>query len=353
MPKRKTDLVHLQPNLSPIELAKDLEQLRERQLRQIELSAAKATRDAYDLDMRQFEAWCSERGARARPCAPEVLGLYLAHLERLGRAPSTISRKLAGIVRHHVAQGHESPRTALISEQMKGIRRGEDGARRGAVKKAPPMTTQELLLIVRAMDAAPATWRALVARDKAVLLIGWACAMRRSEIAALEIDDAEHTCEGWKIWIRRSKTDQAGAGIALALAPAERLPEICPVAALEAWLAERRAGAARAPEGALFWKSSEQEEHRTVAPRLLTGEPMPWPQLNRLVKRWSRRAGLTTGAVPFSPHSLRAGFITEAISTGKSIALTKERSRHVSMDVFFGYVRIAQTFENNAQKGLM
>jgi integrase len=349
MPKRKTDLLHLPANPSPIELARDLEVLHERQLRQLELSAAKATRDAYALDMRQFEAWCAQRGAKSLPCTPAVLGLYLAHLERLGRKPSTIGRKLAGIVRHHTAQGMESPRSAIIAEQMKGIRRGEDGERRGAIKKAPPMTTEELLILVRTMNAAPATHAALVARDKAALLIGWACAMRRSEIAGLEVTDAEHTREGWKIWIRRSKTDQTGKGIALALAPAERQKEICPVAALEGWL-ELRGGPR---DGALFWKSCEQEEHRTVTPRLLQGEPMPWQQLNRLVRRWCRQAKLTPSGAPFSPHSLRAGFITEAIATGKSIALTKERSRHVSMDVFFGYVRVAQTFENNAQKGLM
>lgn len=347
-----SEIERLRPNLS-VELARDLEDLRERQLRQVELSAAKATRDAYLLDMSQFRAWCEERGAVALPSPQGVLGLYLAHLERLGRAPSTISRKLAGIVRHHVASGHASPRTPLITEQMKGIWRGEDGKRRRAVKKAPPMTTEELKHIVRAMDAAPSTHRSLVARDRACLLIGWACAMRRSEIVGLEVLDAERTREGWKIWIRRSKTDQIGEGIGLALAPAERSKEICPVAALEGWLDERRGSGDRQPPGALFWKSCEQEDHCTVPPRLLAGEPMPWQQLNRMVKRWARAAKLESPGVPFSPHSLRAGFITEAIASGKPIAQTKERSRHVSMDVFFGYVRTAQTFENNAQKGLM
>ncbi len=348
MPKRKSDLLLVSP-AGPVELARDLEELHERQLRQLELSSAKATRDAYGLDMAQFRQWCAERGAQALPCSDKVLGLYLAHLDRLGRAPSTIGRKLAGIVRHHVASGYPSPRSALIAEQMKGIRRGEDGQRRAAVKKAPPMTTHELALVVRAMNAAPATHQALVARDKAALLLGWACAMRRSEIVGLEIGDVEHTREGWKVWIRKSKTDQAGVGVGLALAPAERQKEICPVAALEAWLEQR----GRGDPGALFWKSSEQEQHRTTPPRLRVGEPMPWIQLNRLVRRWCRAALLEPNGTPFSPHSLRAGFITEAITAGRSIAYTKERSRHVSMDVFFGYVRVAQTFENNAQKGLM
>lgn len=353
MTRKKTD-IELQPNLSPIELARDLEDLNERRLKQVELAAAQSTRDAYAFDMGQFERWCTERGARHLPCKPDVLGLYLAHLERLGRKPNTIARKLAAIVRYHKSGGHDSPRNATIAEQMKGIRRGEAGNRPDPVKEAPPLTTHELAQIVRVMDASPATHRELALRDRAILLIGWSCAMRRSEIAALEIGDAELTRQGWQIWIRRSKTDKTGKGVALALAPAERNKNLCPVDALESWLEARRGGAKEQPPGALFWKSTEQEKHRTVAPRLMPGEAMPWNQVNRLVRRWSKAADLTTSnGNPFSPHSLRAGFITEAITMGRPIANTKERSRHVSMDVFFKYVRIAMTFENNVQKGLL
>ena len=354
MTRKKTD-IELQPNLSPIELARDLEELNQRRLKQVELAAAQSTREAYEFDMGQFERWCGERGARHLPCEPDVLGIYLAHLERLGRKPNTIARKLAAIVRHHKARGHDSPRNATVSEQMKGIRRGDVGNRPDPVKEAPPMTTHELVKIVRAMESSPATHRDLVLRDKAAILIGWACAMRRSEIAALEIGDAEHTRQGWQIWIRRSKTDKTGKGIALALAPAERNKDLCPVDALEAWLEKRRGPEGdKQPDGALFWKSNEQHEHRTVLPRLLPGEPMPWNQVNRMVRRWGRAAELeSSNGHPFSPHSLRAGFITEAIMMGRPIANTKERSRHVSMDVFFKYVRIAMTFENNVQKGLL
>ncbi len=351
--RKKTD-IELQPNLSPIELARDLEALNERRLKQVELAAAQSTRDAYAFDMAQFERWCSAHGAQHLPCKPDVLGIYLAHLERLGRKPNTISRKLAAIVRYHKAGGHDSPRNATVSEQLKGIRRGEAGHRPDPVKEAPPLSSHELAKIVRAMEASPATHADLIARDKAALLVGWSCAMRRSEIAALEISDAELMREGWQIWIRRSKTDKTGKGIALALAPAERNKDLCPVAALEAWLRVRRGDESRQPPGALFWKSSEQHGHRTTLPRLEPGEAMPWNQVNRMVRRWSRAAKLESpSAHPFSPHSLRAGFITEAISAGRPIANTKERSRHVSMDVFFKYVRIAMTFENNVQKGLL
>lgn len=353
MTRKKTD-IELQPNLSPIELARDLEVLNERRLRQVELAAAQSTRDAYAFDMGQFKTWCEDHGARHLPCDPDVLGIYLAHLERLGRKPNTIARKLAAIARHHKAGGYDSPRNATVAEQMKGIRRGEEGRRPDPVKEAPPLSSHELAKIVRAMEVSPASHRDLVARDKATILIGWACAMRRGEIAALEIGDAELTREGWQIWIRRSKTDKTGKGIALALAPAERNKDLCPVVALERWLEIRRGDSSKQPPGALFWKSNEQHEKRTVLPRLLPSEPMPWNQVNRMVRRWSRAAALTTtSGHPFSPHSLRAGFITEAISMGRPIANTKERSRHVSMDVFFKYVRIAMTFENNVQKGLL
>ncbi len=328
MTARKTD-IELRHHLSPIELAHDLETLNERRLRQVELSAAQSTRDAYAFDMGQFEAWCQARGAKHLPCKPDMLGLYLADLERRGRRPNTIGRKLAAVVRYHKANGYRSPRTATISEQMRGIRRGED-----------------------AMDSAPSTHQHLVVRDKAVLLIGWACAMRRSEIAALQIGDVEDTREGWQVWIRRSKTDKTSQGIALALAPAERNRTLCPIDALEQWLVVRQGDANEQPPGALFWKSKEQRSHRAVAPQLEHGQAMPWYQVNRMIRRWCSAAELGSGH-SYSPHSLRSGFITEAINMGRPIANTMERSRHVSMDVFFKYVRIAMTFENNVQKGLL
>lgn len=352
MPKRKTDLVHLPQ--TPAAIMADLTELGERRLRQEEQASASSTRQAYDFDMGQFEQWCLARGAKHLPCTPIVLGTYIAHLERLGRRPNTIGRKLAAIVRKHKDAGHGSPRTPAISQQVKGIKRGEVGNRPLPPKEAPPLTSHELAEIVRAMDSAPATHQALAARDKAALLVGWSCAMRRSEIAALEIGDAELVREGWKIWIRSSKTDKTGQGIALALAPAERNKALCPVEALEQWLVVRRGSSSKQPPGALFWKSNEQQGHRTTTPRLLEGEAMPWNQVNRLIRRWCRAAELEQqDGHPFSPHSLRAGFITEAISLGRPIANTKERSRHVSMDVFFKYVRIAMTFENNVQKGML
>ncbi len=353
MTRKKTD-IELQPNRSPVERAQEFKELNKQRLRQVELAAAKSTRDAYEFDMGQFKVWCDGFGARHLPCKPKVLGIYLAHMEKIGLRPNTIARKVAAIVRHHKANGFDSPRDAVVSEQLKGIRRGEEGRRPDPVKEAPPISSHELVDIVRAMESSPATHRDLVARDKAALLVGWACAMRRSEIVALEIGDAELTREGWQIWIRRSKTDKTGKGVALALAPAERNKDLCPVAALEAWLRVRRGEESKQPPGALFWKSHEQHDHRITLPRLEPGEAMPWNQVNRMVRRWSRAAKLQSpSAHPFSPHSLRAGFITEAISMGRPIANTKERSRHVSMDVFFKYVRIAMTFENNVQKGLL
>lgn len=348
--RRKKDLVRVQQ--SPAEIAADLLELRERARKQVEVASSENTRVAYAIDMGQFEQWCSERGAQHLPCTENVLSAYMAQLERLGLKPSSIDRKLAAIVRYHRAGGHGSPRSALISEQIKGIKRGAPGKRPRPVKQAPPLTIPELTQVIDAMDQAPPNLRSLVLRDRAALLVGWSCAMRRGEIVGLEIDDVEHVREGWKVWIRRSKTDQDNTGVALALAPAERNKRLCPVEALETWLVARQGGADVQPPGGLFWKSDGLTARGTH--HLIPGDRMPWVQINHLITRWCKQAKLVSSSgQSYSPHSLRAGFITESIQSGRSVAHTKERSRHVSMDQFFKYVRIAMTFENNAQKGLL
>jgi len=172
-------------------------------------------------------------------------------------------------------------------------------------------------------------------RDRAVLALGLAAALRRSELVGLELRDVEFVPDGLRLTIRHSKTDQEGDGQVIAV-PAGKL--LRPVARLQAWLAVRGSGA-----GPLFTQ---------IDPRgRMTDKPMSDRSVARLIQKYAGRVGLDPGTV--AGHSLRAGFLTEASRTGATIAKMQEVSRHKKVDVLLGYVRSAELFDDHAGVGFL
>ena len=142
------------------------------------------------------------------PAVPEVLAAYLAYEVGQNRRPSTLSRRLAAIQYAHQHAGHEPPTTAeCVRATLRGIRRTLGSARN---RKAPSTAG-----LARAM--ARATPDSLVGlRNRAILLLGFAGALRRSELVALNVADIEPADGGLRVNIRRSKTDQEGEGTIIA-----------------------------------------------------------------------------------------------------------------------------------------
>ena len=172
-------------------------------------------------------------------------------------------------------------------------------------------------------------------RDRALLLLGFAGAFRRSELVALDVADLEETEDGFKIIIRRSKTDQEGYGATIAIV---RGGATCPVKAVKAWL--QGAGIS---DGPLFRPVAKGGR---VGARRLTGK-----SVCDLVKTYAKRLGLK--AADFGAHSLRAGFLTSAARRGASVFKMRDVSRHKSMDVLQAYVRDADLFRDHAGAGLL
>jgi len=317
------------------------------------------TERAYASDWSQFERWCRVLGCKSLPADEETLCNYLTHLsldrrsrrrkkgQRAGQEiegfsfqATSIERKLTAIVHHHKQKGHPSPRTVTVSEQMRAIWRDRESVPRGA---APLLGAHVLAMSACLKDAVLAgTRRDVALRDRAALLIGWHCAMRRSEIAALKLSSVEFFPEGITVHIGRSKRDQQGKGRKLWLKPVKSYPEACPIAALRAWLAYRGADA-----GPLFWCVRRSTMFR--------GEPMPGWQLTSIVDRWVRIAKLEpeSKGTEFSPHSLRAGFITHAIRRRRPTKETMEHSGHKSFETFMGYVRTATGFSATVQGDIL
>jgi site-specific recombinase XerD len=172
-------------------------------------------------------------------------------------------------------------------------------------------------------------------RDRALLLLGFAGAFRRSELVALDVADIAENETGLLVRIRSSKTDQEGEGVTIAIA---RGDIACPVKALRVWL-----DAAGIETGPIF---RPIDKAGTVRPSRLTCRSVA-----NFVKAYAARAGLDASA--YSGHSLRSGFLTSAAGKGASIFKMMDVSRHKSVDTLRGYVRDAELFKDHAGTGLL
>jgi len=182
-------------------------------------SKAKATQDVYESDFRIFESWCRSRGLSALPATAESLCAFLADQATLGKRASTLGRRLAAVRYFHRAAGYETPTAdEKVKQVLSGVRRTI-----GAAPVRKRAATSDLVL---SMVPRGDSLREL--RNRAIILVGFAGAFRRSELVALNVDDIEETAEGMLVTLRRSKTDQEGLGRRVAIPRGEIA---CPVAA--------------------------------------------------------------------------------------------------------------------------
>lgn len=288
---------------------------------------AESTRRAYKSDFAAFVAWCASRGVASLPATPETVAGFLAAEADAGRKPSTVGRRCAAIAHAHKLAGHEPPTNCEgVKATLRGIRRTAGAA---PAKKAPAVAE-----VTRDMArAAPDRTKGL--RDRALLLLGFGGAFRRSELVALDVADLEETDEGLRVTIRRSKTDQEGHGATIAIV---RGGASCPVRAVRAWL-----DAAGITEGPVF---RPVRKGGKVCDQRLTAK-----SVCDIVKSYADTVGLD--ASTFGAHSLRSGFLTSAARRGASIFKMRDVSRHKSMDVLQAYVRDADMFRDHAGSGLL
>lgn len=294
----------------------------------VDEARAPNTRRAYAGDWQRFCAWAADHGFPTRPTAPEHVGLYLAHLASLGRKCATIDRALASIA---TAQPEGAGRLLrqhpAVREVLRGIHRtlGVAPAKKAAL---------DLELLRQVLAHVPST--TLVGlRDRAVLLLGWFLAVRRSELVALDVADVVEVREGLLVTIRRSKTDQEGEGRKAGV-PFAGDADLCPIRAVRAYV-----DAAGVTEGALF------RDVRAGRVRDRLGDAA----VAEIVKRAVRRSGIDPRV--FAGHSLRSGFVTEALRRGKSLEAVMNHTGHRSERVARGYKRDATVFVDNAAAGLV
>jgi integrase len=291
-----------------------------------ESAQSPATRRAYATDLRDVEAWCSRQGAEAYPLRPSVARLYLTHLAEGGKSLATIEGRRSAIIGEHRRRELPHPFGAPEVERFwKGLRNRLGTAPKGA-KDA--LLVEDLRRIVD-----PLGERVVDLRDRALLVVGWASACRRSELVAFDVADVRFVKEGIELSVRRSKTDQEGAGCVIGVPFGSRI-ETCPVRALRAWL-----DAAGITEGPLFRKV--ERNGRASARRLCAAA------VATIVKRHVASAdGLDPDR--FAGHSLRAGFCTSADEAGASQTAIMRQTRHKSPATLQRYLRLRNLWRGNA-----
>lgn len=292
-----------------------------------EAEKAGTTRLAYRKDWRHFTAWCESVSCWALPADASTIAVYLASLADSGLAASTISRRLAAIAYAHQLRGHTAPTNAIeVRTVLRGIRRTIGVA---VNRKAPATASAIGAMLAHLPDTL------IGKRDRALLLIGFAAALRRSELAALHVSDLELHQDGVLVHIGRSKTDQEGAGHVIAIPRGTRL---MPVEALEAWLE-----AAGITGGAVFRAINR---HGRVSVHDLNDRTVA-----NIVKRYAGAAGLDPKL--FAGHSLRAGFVTSALEHGADLLKVMDVTRHRRVETLKGYDRRAKAFRDHAGRDFL
>jgi len=283
---------------------------------------------AYSSDWRDFQSWCASKNLPSMPAEPMTIGLYISHLAQLGRKASTIERRLSSISQEHKRLEHPSPCTAhSVRKVLQGIKR-RHGVMQNA--KAAAVTDDVRAMVTALPDDIHGT------RDRALLLVGFAGAFRRGELAAVAIEDLEFSRDGVIVLLRRSKTDQEGAGRQVGIMYGQH-PETCPVRALRAWIK-----ASDIDRGPIFRKVDRWGH---VGARGLCDKSVVL-----IVKRQAAAAGLD--ATRFAGHSLRAGFATAAANAGFDERKIMAQTGHKSVVMVRRYIRISEIFRGNPSGGV-
>jgi integrase len=344
---------------------------------------APRTRKIYAREWKGFAAWATAKGLDVLPAHPATVALYVTELATTpwrdrhghmkharGRSPSGIAVAVAAIAAEHVMAGKQPPTVHTdVRGVIEGIRRkwadmpeiaeGPSAAPCAYCGKVignkPFYGFSEALAHVACHDALPPPQRAPILahhvvamanaqpnrrigiRNRALLLVHWGAALRRSELSALTVEKIEFCKEGLKIRVGKTKNNQAGKPLPPKVLLYEADEAVCPVRALEAWLKE-----ASIKTGFIFlhvdrWGHLHQR---------LTGHGIA-----QIIKKWAPAAGLDPKRV--SGHSPRSGFVTSAAKAGKLIHKMMAQSQHVDVSSLMHYVQDEAVWEDAAIEGLL
>ena len=293
------------------------------------------TRIAYRKGWSRFVDYCvSEDIEDPLSASPDNVARFFVHLAtcpnpRSGVVPSmgTVTIYKSALSKKYADAGKPSPTNhPTVKATLKGLAR----LKGSATRRVDALREHQVLAMIEACPNTPIGYR-----DAAIIAVGFAGALRRSEICGLLVDDVEFIDEGYGadrmiITIRRSKTDQYGRGQKVAILNGRA---IRPVDRLLSWL-----NSVGITEGHLFQTMKRGG--------YLRGRPLHHSDIPRIVKHYAATIGLDPKDI--SGHSLRAGFVTSAAVHRARIDKIMEVTRHTSPATVMQYIRDADAFSDHA-----
>ncbi len=295
------------------DLTTEIKKLEIETLDNLKLSKAKNTIRAYKSDFSDFALFCSKHSMQSMPTEPKIVSLYMTYLSKNSKF-STLKRRLASINVMHKYKGHYlDTKHPIIVENLLGIKR-QIGIHQKAKK---PLLFNDLKALINVINKSSASeFKKL--RDKSLILVGFSGGFRRSELVSITRDDVEFVKEGVKIFVKKSKSDQSGAGMIKAI-PSFKHIEYCPVDHLKNWMSENR-------NNLVF--------------------PISDKNVALIIKKHAQIAGLDYKK--YAGHSLRSGFATTTAELGASERNIMAMTGHKSVDMVRRYIKEADLFKNNA-----
>jgi len=306
----------------------DIKTLQEETLINLKNSKANNTVRAYKSDFNDFGLFCAQNGFKSLPSEPKIVSLYLTQLSTKNVKMSTIKRRLVSIGVIHKLKGHYlDTKHPLIVENLMGIKR-----RKGSIQNGKkPLLINNLKKIINVIDEQKKE-KIKILRDRTIILIGFSGGFRRNEIVSLDFDDLDFVEEGLKINIKRSKTDQFGAGSTKGL-PYFENSQYCPVVSIKKWIEISKINS-----GALFRRFTKGSN---LSEKRLTDQTVAL-----LIKEYLGLAGIDS--TNYSGHSLRSGFATSAAEAGAEERTIMAMTGHKSTEMVRRYIKNADLFKNNA-----
>ena len=309
------------------EIVTDLKSLHEETLNNLKSSTANNTLRAYKSDFKDFCGFCAKHGFHSLPTEPKVVSLYLTHLSKNSKI-STLRRRLVSIGMVHKLKVHYlDTKHPIIIENLLGIKRVKGSYQKG--KK--PILINHLKSIINVIDEQKID-EIKKARDKALLLVGFAGGFRRTELISIDYEDLEFVTEGVKIIVKKSKTDQFGEGMTKGL-PYFSNEKYCPVNNLKNFLE-----LSNIKSGPIF--------RRFAKGSLLTNYRLTDQSVVLIIKGYLNLAGIENKN--YSGHSLRSGFATVAAESGADERSIMRMTGHKTTQMVRRYIREANIFKNNA-----
>lgn len=312
--------------------------------------------DAYFSDWEDFSMWCRQNARQLMPTNPHDVADYLEDRARnswIGisgkgrqlkeKAPlkwNSLERRLTAITKIHQYNGHELNRKdPAIKRTLSGIRKelSKEQPHRIIEDRKSPVLMDDLRKMV---DSLPDTLSGK--RDRALLLIGFTGALRRSELANIRREHLKLVKEGFEILLPWSKTGMREVTI-----PYGSNYSTCPVRSLQSWMKE-----AVIEEGPIFRAINK---HGHIQSEALSGKAVVLiinrnGYIQKIIKETGEKKAVDQN-IPmpdFGGHSLRAGFVTQAILNGAPEHSIMAQTGHKKSDTLKKYIREADKWKNNA-----